>query len=74
MDEQARFVGVDPVTNEVLWVCSGANAQGHCPLAEKPPYVCQGLRLVAAGGTDRDGEWLYIDKPEPGRCPARDLT
>jgi len=29
----------DPATDQVLWVCAGAAADGRCPLAEKPPYV-----------------------------------
>jgi hypothetical protein len=73
MGQQPRFVAVDPVTDQVLWVCSGANAEGHCQVAEEPPYICQGLRLQAAAGTDRDGHSLLVDEPRPGHCPALDI-
>lgn len=60
----------DPVTDEVLWVCSGADSDGHCPIAQKPPYVCQGLLLVATHGTRHDGASFIVDEMTPGRCPA----
>lgn len=73
MDKQPRFVAVDPVTDQVLWVCSGATAEGRCPVAEQPPYVCQGLRLVAAAGSDHVGESMLVEKPRPNHCPALDI-
>lgn len=73
METQTRFVMVDPATDQVLWVCSGPNIEGHCPIAEKPPYVCQGLRLVAASGTRHDGSSMVVEKTTPGHCPALEL-
>ena len=69
-----RFVMVDPATDQVLWVCSGPTAEGHCPVAEAPPYVCQGLRLVAASGTRHDGTSLNVDKTVAGHCPAAEIV
>lgn len=69
-----RFVAVDPVTDQVLWVCSGPNAEGHCPVAEEPPYVCQGLKLVAAEGTKRDGASFVVQRTAKGRCPVVGLV
>jgi len=70
MEKERRFVAVDPVTDQVLWVCAGPTAEGHCQVAEEPPYVCQGLRLIAASGTQHDGWSISVDKTEPGVCPA----
>ena len=70
MKTERTFVMVDPATDQVLWVCSGATAEGNCPHAETPPYVCQGLRLTATHGTRRDGTSFTVDKTVPGRCPA----
>ena len=70
MKPERTFVMTDPVTDEVLWVCSGADAAGRCPLAEKPPYVCQGLRVVATHGTQHDGTSFIVGEMAPGRCPA----
>jgi hypothetical protein len=70
MDFGRTFVMTDPVTDQVLWVCSGAAPDGSCPHADKPPYVCQGLRVVATHGTARDGSSFTVDKMVPGRCPA----
>jgi hypothetical protein len=74
METEPRFVMVDPATDQVLFVCSGANAEGHCPIAEKPPYVCQGLRLVAASGTHHDGASMVVEHTAAGQCPARRLN
>jgi hypothetical protein len=70
MENERRFVAVDPVTDQVLWVCAGPTAQGTCEVAEKPPYACQGLRLLAASGTQHDGQSISVDKAEAGVCPA----
>ncbi len=70
MEPGRTFVMTDPATDQVLWVCSGAAPDGRCPHAEKPPYVCQGLRLVAARGTGHDGLSFTVDETVPGRCPA----
>jgi hypothetical protein len=64
------FVMTDPATDQVLWVCSGATPDGRCPQAEKPPYVCQGLRVVATHGTRRDGTSFIVGEMAPGHCPA----
>lgn len=74
MERQPRFVMVDPATDQVLWACSGATAEGRCPVADTPPYVCQGLRLVAAGGTRKDGFSFTVDTTVPGRCPAAEIS
>lgn len=73
MQDQPRFVAVDPVTDQVLWVCSGPTVEGKCPIADEPPYACQGLRLVAAAGTDRNGESLLVETQRPGHCAALDI-
>jgi hypothetical protein len=70
MKEEATFVMADPATDQVLWACSGPTAEGRCAIAERPPYVCQGLRLVAAHYTGRDGSSFVVDRITPGRCPA----
>ena len=70
MELKRTFVMTDPVTDELLWVCSGADADGGCPLAVKPPYVCQGLRVVATHGTRHDGITFIVGEMVPGRCPA----
>lgn len=70
MEAQRTFVMTDPVTDQVLWVCSGAAADGRCPLADQPPYVCQGLRVVATHGTGHDGAAFTVDETVPGCCPA----
>lgn len=74
MEDQPRFVMVDPATDQVLWVCSGPTIEGQCPIAEKPPYVCQGLRLVAASGTAHDGWSVVVEKTAPTHCPALQLA
>jgi hypothetical protein len=73
MGPQPRFVAVDPVTDQVLWVCSGPTSAGRCEIAEEPPYVCQGLRLLAAAGTDHNGHSMVVEQPIAGRCPALDI-
>jgi hypothetical protein len=70
MNTEPRFALVDPATDQILWVCSGATAQGACPTAEEPPYVCQGLKVVAAAGTSQDGRNLLVENMVPGHCPA----
>lgn len=74
MADNQRFVMVDPATDQVLWVCSGATADGRCPVADKPPYVCEGLRLVAAAGTHHDGHSKVVEHAVAGRCPALELA
>lgn len=74
MEKERRFVMVDPATDQVLWVCSGPNGEGRCPVAEAPLYVCQGLRLVAASGTRHDGISVSVDKTVAGHCPAAEIA
>ena len=74
MDAERRFVMVDPVTDQVLWVCSGATPEGRCPFADTPPDVCQGLRLVAASGTHHDSSSVLVEKTVPGRFPALEIA
>ncbi len=74
MGEKPTFVAVDPVTDQVLWVCSGPNAAGHCPIAEEPPYVCQGLKVVATQGTKRDGASFVVQRTVKGHCPVVGLV
>jgi hypothetical protein len=45
MKEQ-QIVMLDPATDDVLSVCSGPAADGRCPVADAPPYVCAGLHLA----------------------------
>ena len=70
MQAKGTFVMTDPATDQVLWVCSGAAEDGRCPYADRPPYVCQGLRLTATNGTAHDGTSFTVDEMKPGRCPA----
>jgi hypothetical protein len=70
MASKRTFVLTDPVTDQVHWVCSGAAADGRCPHADRPPYVCQGLRVVASHGTAHNGTSFTVDEMVPGRCPA----
>lgn len=70
MEAERTLVMLDPATDQVLWLCSGAAADGSCPLATKPPYMCQGLRLVATHGTRCDGASFIVDNVISGRCPA----
>jgi hypothetical protein len=70
MESTRTLVMTDPVTDQVLWVCSGAAEDGRCPHADRPPYVCQGLRVVATHGTRRDGASFTVDEMVPGWCPA----
>lgn len=73
-EKTPTFVAVDPATDQVLWVCSGPNAEGRCPVAEEPPYVCQGLKLVATHGTKRDGASFVVEHTVKGRCPVVGLV
>ena len=70
MKPERTFVMTDPVTDQVLWACSGAATDGRCPHADKPPYVCQGLHVVATHGTSHDGTSFTVDETVPGRCPV----
>jgi hypothetical protein len=74
MEQKPTFVAVDPVTDQVLWVCSGPDPHGRCPVAEKPPYVCHGLKLVAAHGTKRDGYSFVVQRTIKGHCPVAGLV
>jgi hypothetical protein len=59
---------LDPTTDQVLAECDGPDASGRCPMVDRPPYICAGLRLV---GTGDDSEHLSftVSKMQPGRCP-----
>ncbi|HYM50452.1 MAG TPA: hypothetical protein VET65_07730 [Candidatus Limnocylindrales bacterium] len=70
MNANRVFVALDPVTDEVLYVCSGGTPDGRCPRAAQPPYICQGLRIVAVQGTGHDGLSFTVNEMAPGRCPA----
>jgi hypothetical protein len=73
MEAERTFAMTDPVTDQLLWVCSGAATDGRCPHADKPPYVCQGLRVVATHGTRHDGTSFIVGEMAPGRCPAASI-
>ncbi len=70
MEPDRLFVMLDPATDQVLWACSGPTPEGDSPIAGEPPYMCQGLRLVAARGTAHDGLSFAVDTAVRGRCPA----
>jgi phosphomannomutase len=58
MKEQ-QIVTLDPATDDVLSVCSGPAADGRCPVADAPPYVCAGLHLVdAATPGEEENAWF----------------
>lgn len=63
-----QIVMLDPATDDVLSVCTGPAADGRCPVADEPPYVCAGLHLVDAA-TPGEERWLSGVELEPGRCP-----
>jgi hypothetical protein len=60
---------LDPVTDEVLAECGGPEADGRCPVTDRPPYVCAGLRLVAREEGAGNGATFKVTKMQPGRCP-----
>ena len=69
MDSDRSYVMLDPVTDEVLAQCSGATADGRCPVSDSPPYLCAGLHLVGPMGSDGHEVSLTVTSMEPGRCP-----
>ena len=68
--ESESYAMLDPATDQFLWTCSGPTSQGECTIAHNPPYVCQGLRLVAVRGTASDGSSMVVEQTLPSRCPA----
>lgn len=72
--ETERFVMLDPATDDILSLCSGPADDGACPLAEAPPYVCQGLHLVGGRDTPRQDHWFTVAEMVPGRCPLAGST
>ena len=69
MESQRRFVMLDPATDDIISLCSGAADDGKCPLADAPPYLCQGLRLVGVRGASQQRSSLTVGVTVPGRCP-----
>lgn len=69
MKPEQRFVMLDPATDEVLSLCAGADEGGKCPVADTPPYLCQGLHLVGVDGTQERRINLTVEQMFPGRCP-----
>lgn len=69
MKRDRSFVMLDPVTDEVLAECAGPDADGRCPVSDRPPYVCAGLRLVAREEGAGNGAIFTVTEMQPGRCP-----
>jgi len=69
MDRDRSIVMLDPATDEVLAECSGPDADGRCPVSDRPPYLCAGLHLVGSVGTPAHEVSLTVTSMEPGRCP-----
>ncbi len=63
------FLMTDPVTHQVVGMCTGPDTSGRCPRAEKPPYDCVGLRVIPSVGSDADGLPFTVSAPPDGRCP-----
>ena len=63
--QEKQVVMLDPATDDVLSVCTGPTADGRCPVADEPPYVCAGLHLLAAGAPGEE-RWLSGVELEPG--------
>lgn len=70
MKRDRSFVMLDPVTDEVLAECAGPDADGRCPVSDRPPYVCAGLRLVAREEGAGNGATFTVTEMQPGRCPV----
>jgi hypothetical protein len=60
---------LDPATGQLLNECNGPTADGRCPVADGPPYICAGLHLVGVGGAPTQDVALTVVSMEPGRCP-----
>lgn len=60
---------LDPATGQLLNECNGPTADGRCPVADRPPYICAGLRLIGVGGALSQEVWLTVVRMESGRCP-----
>ena len=69
MKRDRSIVMLDPVTDEVLAECAGPDADGRCPVSDRPPYVCAGLRLVTREEGPEDGATFLVTDMQPGRCP-----
>ena len=69
MESERLIVMLDPATDDILSVCTGPAGDGKCPLADAPPYVCEGLHLVGARGTPAHSSSFIVDEMVPGRCP-----
>lgn len=60
---------LDPATDNILSVCAGPSEDGKCPVADAPPYICQGLHLVGVRGTEAQRISFTVKEMIPGRCP-----
>ena len=69
MDRDSSIVMLDPATDEVLAECSGPDADGRCPVSDRPPYLCAGLHLVGTVGSPAHEVSVTVTTMEPGRCP-----
>ncbi len=70
MKPDRSFVMVDPVTDEVLAECAGPDADGRCPVSDRPPYMCAGLRLIAREEGPGNGASFMVTEMQRGRCPV----
>ncbi len=69
MERDRSIVMLDPATDDVLAECSGPDAEGRCPVNDRPPYLCAGLHLVGRLGGSGSEVSLTVTAMEPGRCP-----
>jgi hypothetical protein len=69
MESQRRFVMLDPATDDIISLCSGPADDGRSPLADAPPYLCQGLRLVGVRGASQQRSAFTVGEMVAGRCP-----
>ena len=70
MKRDRSFLMLDPATDEVLAECAGPDADGRCPVSDRPPYVCEGLRLVTRADGPENGATFIVTEMRPGRCPV----
>ena len=74
MESQRRFIMLDPATDAILSLCAGPTDDGKCPLADTPPYVCQGLHLIGVGSTSQKHNSYTVGEMVPGRCPLSSIA
>jgi hypothetical protein len=69
VEQERVFVMLDPATDDILSVCAGPSEDDKCPVADAPPYICQGLHLVGVRGAQAERVSFTVKEMIPGRCP-----